>query len=64
MSSRRPPFAVAAVVAFAVGVALMIPFEETLTRLAGMIALATFVVLGVAAIAEPRFLAADDREDD
>jgi hypothetical protein len=41
----------------------MIPFEATLTRVGGIASLAAFVVLGLASIAEPGFLAADREED-
>jgi hypothetical protein len=64
MSSRRPPLAVGAIVALALGAGLMVPFEETGTRIAGLIALTAFVACGLAAIAEPRFLAGDGEEDD
>jgi hypothetical protein len=62
MSARRPRLAIAAVLAFGLGVALMIPFEATLTRVGGIASLAAFVVLGLASIAEPGFLAADREE--
>ena len=61
--SGRPPLVIAAVIAFALGVGLMIPFDATLTRLLGMISLGAFVVLGLVAVAEPRFLAADRDEE-
>jgi hypothetical protein len=64
MTSRRPPLARSAIVAFALGVGLMVPFEATATRVTGIIALAVFVACGLAAIAEPEFLASDVEEDD
>lgn len=64
MSSRRPPLAVIAVVVFGLGVGLMVPFESTVTRIGGILALTAFVVCGLAAIADPDFLAADAEEDD
>jgi hypothetical protein len=56
----------ALVVLFALGVGLMIPFEEWYTRLAGMTCLIGFIVLGVFLIAEPGFLSGDEQapEDD
>jgi len=42
------------------GLALMLPFEYTATRSAGMACLFGFLVLGVFLIAEPGFLTADD----
>jgi hypothetical protein len=64
MSARRPRLALTAVVAFVIGVAVMIPFESTITRVVGIVALAAFVGCGIAAIAEPGFLAADEGEED
>jgi hypothetical protein len=63
MRPGRSRLVPAALAAFLLGVALMIPFESTLTRIGGVIALAAFVVLGVAAIADPRFLAGEGEED-
>lgn len=42
------------------GLGLMLPFEYTLTRAAGIACLLGFIALGVFLIAEPGFLAADD----
>ena len=64
MSGGRPPLALAAALAFVIGVGLMVPFESTITRVSGIVALAAFVALSLAAIAEPGFLAADPGEDD
>lgn len=64
MTSRRPRLALCAIVAFLAGVGLMVPFEATLTRIGGIVALATFVACGLAAIAEPGFLAADAGEEE
>jgi hypothetical protein len=44
-----------------VGVALMIPFEATITRILGVVALFTFIVSGVFLIADPAWL---DRDQD
>lgn len=54
MSERRLTFA--AVAAFVLAVALMIPFEATVTRIAGVFCLFAFIVLGVFAIATPERL--------
>ena len=51
---------IAAVAAFVAGVALMIPFEATITRILGVLCLFAFVVLGVFAIAQPERLAEDE----
>jgi Ca2+/Na+ antiporter len=42
------------------GLALMLPFDATLTRILGVTCLLAFVVLGVFLVAEPRFLVDDD----
>lgn len=60
MSERR--LQVVAIAAFVVGAALMVPFEGTATRIAGLLALATFIVAGVFAIARPERLG-DPPED-
>jgi hypothetical protein len=46
--------------AFILGVALMIPFEHWFTRVLGVAALFAAIVLGVFAIADPRWLEAED----
>jgi hypothetical protein len=43
-----------------VGVALMVPFESTITRILGVAALLAFVVVGVFVIATPAYLDRDD----
>jgi hypothetical protein len=48
--------------AFVLGVALMIPFEYTITRVLGVGALFAAIVAGVFAIATPESLAADEEE--
>jgi hypothetical protein len=45
---------------FVVGVALMIGFEATITRILGMAALFGFIVSGVFAIADPAALGEDE----
>ena len=52
----------AALAAGALGLLLMIPFEAWYTRLAGVLALFAFIVLGVFAIASPPFLE-EDRDE-
>jgi hypothetical protein len=42
------------------GVVLMVFFEATLTRIAGVAALFAFIVTGVFAIADPAFLGQED----
>ena len=46
---------------FVAGLALMIPFEGPATRVPGMACLFGFIVCGVFLVADPEFLAADDR---
>jgi hypothetical protein len=48
--------------AFVLGVALMIPFEYTLTRVIGVLAMFAGIVAGVFAIATPETLAAEEDE--
>jgi hypothetical protein len=43
-----------------IGLALMIPFESTVTRILGVAALLAFVVAGVFAIATPDYLDRDE----
>ena len=47
---------------FVLGVALMVPFEATITRILGVAALFGAIVAGVFAIASPELLSED--EDD
>lgn len=44
---------IAAIAALVLGIALMIPFEATITRLLGVACLFAFIVLGAFAIARP-----------
>jgi hypothetical protein len=44
------------------GLALMLAFESTITRVLGILALFAFIVIGVFLIADPAFLAEDDEE--
>jgi hypothetical protein len=57
----RSPLALATLAALVAGVALMIPFEATVTRVLGTACLLAFVVCGTFLVANPRDLA---REDD
>jgi hypothetical protein len=52
-----------ALVALGAGLVLMLGFEATLTRIAGVLALLAFIGLGVFAIATPEFLGGD-RDDE
>jgi len=45
------------------GLALTVPFDATATLVAGLLLLGAFIVLGVFAVADPEFLAAD-RDDE
>jgi hypothetical protein len=49
-------------VLLAAGLALMLPFEYTVTRLLGVILMFAFIVVGVFAIATPEFLRGDDQD--
>jgi hypothetical protein len=64
LRAGRSPLVLAAPIAFAIGVGLMVPFESTITRIGGIIALAVFVACGLTAIAEPGFLTADEVEEE
>jgi hypothetical protein len=57
--TRLPLLALAS---FALGVALMIPFEATITRVLGVAALFGAIVAGVFAIATPGLLSEDEDE--
>jgi hypothetical protein len=46
-----------------IGLVLMLAFEDALTRVLGLLCLATFIVLGVFAIARPEFLEESQEED-
>jgi hypothetical protein len=48
---------------FVAGIALMIPFEATITRVLGIACLLAFIACGVFLIADPERLAADDESD-
>jgi hypothetical protein len=57
----RAPLRVLTPLLFVAGLALMIPFEGPATRIPGMACLFAFIVCGVFLVADPAFLAADDR---
>ena len=57
--SRRA-LAALVVVSLIAGLALMVPFDTTWTRVAGVACLLAFVAGGVFLIADPAFLAKDD----
>ena len=61
-AQARPRRALLPLVLLTVGVVAMVPFEYPATRVIGVLALAGFVVSGVFAIADPRWLgsATDD----
>ncbi len=46
----------------AVGLALMLAFESWITRVLGVLALFAFIVIGVFLIADPAFLAEEEKE--
>ena len=58
---RRGPLAGLMLASFVVGMALMLAFEATITRVLGMTALVTFMVSGLFLVADPAML---DPEDD
>jgi hypothetical protein len=61
---RRPPLAAAALAAFVVGVAVLVPFDAGVTLFAGVALLFASVVLGVFAIASPEYLARAPDDDE
>jgi hypothetical protein len=50
--------------AFVLGVALMVPFEDTITRILGLALLFASIVAGVFAIATPELLADDEADEE
>ena len=52
-----------AIACFVLGVALMIPFEATITRVLGVLAMAAFIVIGLFAIAQPARLGEEPGDD-
>ncbi len=63
MTPDRRRLAAATVTAFVLGLAFMLPFEYTVTRILGVISLATFVILGMRLVANPAFLERDRGEE-
>ena len=59
-SAERRPLALVALTALAVGFVLLVVFDAWLTRLIGVLALFTFIVAGVFAIATPQLLDGED----
>jgi NADH:ubiquinone oxidoreductase subunit 6 (subunit J) len=59
VNGRRPLVAFM-LVTFAIGAALMLLFDATITRVVGLLALCSFVISGVFLIADPEFLERDD----
>jgi hypothetical protein len=64
MTPDRKRLAATTVAAFVLGLAFMLPFEYTITRILGVISLATFVILGMRLVADPGFLERDRAVDD
>ena len=60
MSNADRHLRIATLVAFVLGVGLMLAFNVTVTRIAGVAGILAFIVLGVFTIASPEYLAEDD----
>ena len=56
----RRPLLLFMLASLAIGLALMLVFEATLTRILGVTALFAFIVSGVFLIADPAFLGPDE----
>jgi hypothetical protein len=56
----RSRLLIATIAAFVLGVGLMIPFEQTIPRVAGVLALLVFIACGVFLVANPEDLARED----
>jgi len=59
MRRSRPLLPLLVVGSLVAGMALMIPFEATITRILGVLLLFAFIVGGLFVIAEPRFMDRD-----
>jgi hypothetical protein len=59
MRRSRPLLPLLVAGSLVAGLALMIPFEATITRIVGVLLLFAFIVGALFAIAEPRFLDRD-----
>ena len=57
---RAPRLRAATLTCLVLGLGLMLPFEVTLTRVAGIALLFAFVICGVFLIADPAFLESDE----
>ena len=60
--ARRGPLFFVMMGSLVAGLPLMLLFENTITRVLGVLAMFTFIIAGVFLIADPAFLAADDEE--
>lgn len=60
--ARRGPLSTFMLACFAVGMFLMLAFDATITRTAGMTALIAFMVSGLFLVADPATLDAEDHE--
>jgi hypothetical protein len=56
----RSRLLIATIAAFVLGVGLMIPFEQTIPRVAGVLALLVFIACGVFLVANPEDLGRED----
>jgi hypothetical protein len=52
------------VAAFVLGVGLMIPFEQTIPRVAGVLSLLVFIACGAFLVANPEDLGREDEDGD
>lgn len=59
---RRSRLSIITVAAFLLGVGLMIPFEQTLARVAGVLSLLAFVACGVFLVANPDDLGREEED--
>lgn len=59
---RRSRLSIVTVAAFLLGVGLMIPFEQTLARVAGVLSLLAFVACGVFLVANPDDLGREEED--
>jgi hypothetical protein len=59
---RRSRLSIITVAAFLLGVGLMIPFEQTIARVAGVFSLLAFIACGVFLVANPDDLSREDED--
>ena len=57
---KRSRLGLATVACFVAGLALMVPFEDTITRVLGLAFMFAFIACGVFLIADPARLAPED----